>query len=188
MTANRYSRRQVLGTGAGIAGLLALGPQGIAQASPRARSAILRALAQEQITLDVFVHLNHPFDRVKPLFEEKYPNITLNMMGNNDMAVFRATLAAQGQGTPDIFWPEIDAVQELGKSGVLLDVTDIVTKHKDELAPGKTQECYIAATGKYAAFPGDIATVGIYYRQDLLDQAGVAIADDWTCDYSLPVG
>ncbi len=182
MTSDRYARRQVLRAGAGIAGLLALGPQAVAQAAPRARSAVLRTLAQEQITLDVFVHLNHPFDRVKPLFEEKYPNITLNMMGNNDMAVFRATLAAQGEGTPDIFWPEIDAVQELGKSGVLLDVTDIVTKHKDELAPGKTQECFIAATGKYAAFPGDIATVGIYYRQDLLDQAGVTIPDEWTWD------
>ena len=53
----------------------------------------------------------------------------------------------------------VDVVQELGKAGVLLDVTDLVRKHEAELAPGKTQECFIASTGKYAAFPGDIATV-----------------------------
>jgi ABC-type glycerol-3-phosphate transport system substrate-binding protein len=111
-----------------------------------------------------------------------YPSVTLNMMENNDMAVFRATLAAAGEGTPDIFWPEIDAVQELGKTGVLLDVTDLVKKHEQELAAGKTAECLIPSTGKYAAFPGDIATVGLYYRQDTLDEAGVTIPDDWTWD------
>jgi ABC-type glycerol-3-phosphate transport system substrate-binding protein len=143
---------------------------------------VLRGLAQDEITLNVFVHANHPFDRVKPLYEAKYPNVKLNMMENNDMAVFRATLAANGEGTPDIFWPEIDVVQELGKTGVLLDVTDLVKKHEAELAPGKTKESFIASTGKYAAFPGDIAAVGLYYRQDLLDQAGVTIPDDWTWD------
>jgi lactose/L-arabinose transport system substrate-binding protein len=182
MTGRHLSRRRFLGAGAGLAGALALGPGGAALASPAARGTFLRARAQEQITLHVFVHANHPFDRVKPIYEAKYPNVKLDMMENNDMAVFRATLAANGEGTPDIFWPEIDAVQELGKTGVLLDVTNLVKKHETELAPGKTQECYIPSTGKYAAFPGDIATVGLYYRQDLLDQAGVTIPDDWTWD------
>ncbi len=129
----------------------------------------------EEITLNVFVHANHPFDRVKPIYEAKYPNVKLNMMEQNDVAVFRATLAANGEGTPDLLWPEIDMVQELGKTGVLLDVTELVKKHEADLAPGKLAECFIASTGKYAAFPGDIATVGVYYRQDLLDQAGVTI-------------
>ncbi len=40
------------------------------------------------------------------------------------------------------------------------------------LSPGKTAECFIPSTGLYAAFPGDIATVGLYYRQDKLDEAG----------------
>ncbi|MEA2598493.1 MAG: lactose/L-arabinose transport system substrate-binding protein, partial [Thermomicrobiales bacterium] len=182
MTGQHLSRRRFLGAGTGLATALALGPQGAALAGPAARSALLRGLAQEAITLDVFVHANHPFDRVKPLYEEKYPNVKLNMMESNDMAVFRATLAANGEGTPDLFWPEIDVVQELGKTGVLLDVTDLVKKHEAELAPGKTKECLIPSTGKYAAFPGDIATVGLYYRQDLLEQAGVTVPEDWTWD------
>ncbi|MEA2530280.1 MAG: hypothetical protein QOG89_1924, partial [Thermomicrobiales bacterium] len=98
MTGQHLSRRRFLGAGTGLATALALGPQGAALAGP-ARSALLRGLAQEAITLEVFVHANHPFDRVKPLYEEKYPNVKLNMMESNDMAVFRATLAANGEGT-----------------------------------------------------------------------------------------
>ncbi|MGH2549042.1 MAG: hypothetical protein ACRDHN_06610, partial [Thermomicrobiales bacterium] len=111
--ANRgISRRHLIGASAGLAGALALG----------GRSPLLTR-AQEEITLNVFVHANHPFDRVKPIYEAKYPNVKLNMMEQNDVAVFRATLAANGEGTPDLLWPEIDMVQELGKTGVLLDVT-----------------------------------------------------------------
>jgi len=168
------NRRRLLGTGAALAGGLALSPRGLTGA-PVAR-------AQEEITLNVYVHANHPFDAVKPLYEAKYPNVTLNMMEQNDMAVFRATLAAQGEGTPDIFWPEIEAVQEFGRNEVLLDVTDLVEKHKADLAPGKLAECFIPSTGRYAAFPGDIATVGLYYRADLWDQAGVEVPANWTWD------
>ena len=42
------------------------------------------------------------------------------MMGTNDMEVFRATLAANGEGTPDLFWPEASEVQEFGQAGALL--------------------------------------------------------------------
>ena len=151
MADRRVTRRRFLGASAGLAGGLALGGSALAGAS--ARSAALRALAQEKTTLNVFVHANHPFDRVKPLYEAKYPDVALNMMEQSDMAVFRATLAANGEGTPDIFWPEIGDVQELGKTGVLLDVTDLVNKHKGELVEGKVAECFIPSTGKYAAFP-----------------------------------
>jgi lactose/L-arabinose transport system substrate-binding protein len=164
------SRRRFLGSSACLAG-------GLGLSSYLSRTS---TLAQEQITLNVFVHANHPFDKVKPIYEAKYPNVKLNMMEANDMAIFRATLAANGKGTPDILWPEIEAVQELGKTEALLDVTDLVEKHKPDLAPGKTAECFISKTGKYAAYPGDIATIGLYYRTDLWEQAGVAVPEDWT--------
>jgi len=176
MNRRQISRRRLLGTGAALAGAAALPNFGRA------------ATAADTITLNVFVHGNHPFDKVKPLYEAMYPNVKLNMMNQNDVAVFRATLAAKGDGTPDILWPEIDMVQELGKSQVLLDVTDIVTALKADIAPGKAAECFIPSTKKYAAFPGDIATVGLFYRQDLLDKAGVKIPDDWTWDEFIDAG
>ncbi len=171
----RSSRRSLVAGSAGMAAALALGAKGATLASPAERSQILRALAQEGVELNVYVHANHPFDRVKPIFEAKYPGVTLNMLEQNDIPTLRATFAADGEGTPDLFWPEIDFVQDVGKSDVLMDVTDLVKKHEAELAVGKTAECFIPSTGKYAAFPGDIATVGLFYRQDLLDQAGVTV-------------
>lgn len=180
MKNTNFSRRRLVATGAGMAGGLVAG--GSALAAPRGPGSGYSTRDQEQITLNVFVHANHPFDKVKPIYEAKYPNVKLNMMEQNDVAVFRASLAANGKGTPDILWPEIDMVQELGKTGVLLDVTALVKKHEAELSPGKTAECFIASTGKYAAFPGDIGTVGLFYRQDLLDKAGVTVPETWTWD------
>jgi lactose/L-arabinose transport system substrate-binding protein len=179
MTATRFTRRRFVGSGAALAGGLAMAGQ----------SRMPAVLAQEEpVTLQVYVHLNHPFDNVKPLFEAEYPNITLEMLGSNDMQVFRATLAANGEGTPDLLWPEASDVQDLGKAGVLLDVTDLIEEHKADLAPGKLAECWIAATERYVAWPGDIAVIGLYYRDDLLNAAGVTIPDDWTWEEFIETG
>ena len=185
MTNMKLTRRGLMGAGAGL-GAAALVGKG-ALAAPSSRWRFVPTSNQEEITLNVFVHANHPFDRVKPLYEAAYPNVTLNMMEQNDVAILRAALAA-GEGVPDIFWPEIEMVQELGKTGILLDVTDIVEANAENLSPGKTAECFIPSTSLYAAFPGDIATVGLYYRQDKLDEAGVTIPESWTWDEFIEAG
>ncbi|MCO5223058.1 MAG: extracellular solute-binding protein [Thermomicrobiales bacterium] len=186
MKNTRVSRRRMLASSAGLGAAAMIGGRG-ALAAPSSPARRPRSEFQEEITLDVFVHANHPFDMIKPIYEAMYPNVTLNMMEQNDVAILRAALAA-GEGVPDIFWPEIEMVQELGKTGILLDVTDIVEANADVLSPGKTAECFIPSTDKYAAFPGDIATVGLYYRQDKLDEAGVTIPDSWTWDEFLEAG
>ncbi|MCC6674782.1 MAG: extracellular solute-binding protein [Thermomicrobiales bacterium] len=186
MQKTKFTRRGMLGAGAGLGATAMLGRSGLAAPTSRGRS--LGAKFQDEITLNVFVHANHPFDMVKPIFEAKYPNVKLNMMEQNDAAIIRAAVAAKGEGMPDIFWPEIDMVQELGKAGVLLDTTDIIEPLKDDLAAGKLAETFIPSTQKYAAFPGDIATVGMFYRQDKLDEAGVTIPDSWTWDDFIEIG
>ena len=128
------------------------------------------AAKEATATLNVFVHENHPFDLVKPLFEAKYPNVKLNMMKNNDMNVLRTALAAGDTdpgGVPDIFWPEPFDVQQLGKTGVLFDCTALIEKHKSEFPEGKLAECYIPATGKYASVPGAISPTGLFWRPDI---------------------
>lgn len=186
MKRTRMTRRSVLASGAGLGAAAVLG--GNAMAAPGSRSRAFASRFQDEVTLDVFVHANHPFDMVKPIFEAKYPNVKLNMMEQSDVAIIRAAVAANGEGMPDIFWPEIDMVQELGKNGVLLDVSDIIEPIKGDLAAGKLAECFIPSTEKYAAFPGDIATVGVFYRQDKLDEAGVSIPEGWTWDDFIEIG
>ena len=186
MKNSRMTRRGVLASGAGLGAAAMLG--GRAMAAPGSPSRAFASRFQDEITLDVFVHANHPFDMVKPIYEAKYPGVKLNMMEQNDVAIIRAAIAANGEGMPDIFWPEIEMVQELGKAGVLLETDDIIEPLKADLAPGKLAETFIPSTGKYAAFPGDIATVGIFYRQDKLDEAGVTIPDSWTWDDFMEIG
>jgi lactose/L-arabinose transport system substrate-binding protein len=161
-----------------------------ATAAPAASEATAApAASAETVTLNVFVHENHPFDLVKPLFEAKYPNVKLNMMKNNDMTVFRTTLAAGDTdpgSVPDIFWPEPFDVQQLGKTGALFDCTELIEKHKSEFSEGKIAECYISKTGKYASVPGAISLTGLYWRPDIWEKAGVQMPDDWTWDDFIP--
>jgi multiple sugar transport system substrate-binding protein len=180
MSSTKLSRRRFLGLSAvGASGFL------VASNGLNFRKALASAARQDTVTLNVFVHENHPFDIVKPLFEAKYPNVKLNMMKNNDMNVLRTALAAgdsDPEGVPDIFWPEPFDVQQLGKTGVLFDCTDLINKHKADFPEGKLAECFIPATGKYASVPGAISVTGLFYRPDIWEKAGVTMPDDWTWD------
>ena len=60
--------------------------------------------------------------------------------------------------------------------------------NKADLAPGKLAECLIAKTGQYVAWPGDIAVIGLYYRDDLLNSAGVMLPEDWTWEEFIETG
>ncbi|MEP7286693.1 MAG: substrate-binding domain-containing protein [Chloroflexota bacterium] len=183
MSNSKFSRRDFLRLSAVGAGGMLL---------PASRSALVRGVVHNRlqsqtdtVTLNVFIHGNHPFDNVKPLFEAKYPNIKLNLMGNNDMNVFRTTLAAGDTApgdVPDILWPEPFEVQQLGKTGALFDCTALMEKHKGEFPDGKLAECFIPSTGKYASVPGAVSMTGLFYRPDIWEKAGVTMPDDWTWD------
>ena len=185
MPQKKFSRRDFLRLSAVSAGTMLLPTRSSVFDSITSRNPARNWQQSQPVTLNVFVHENHPFDNVKPLFEAKYPNIKLNMMKNNDMAVFRTALAAGNTdpgGVPDIIWPEPFDVQQLGKTGALFDCSALIEKHKSEFPEGKLAECYIPATGKYASVPGAISVTGLFYRPDIWEKAGVNMPDDWTWD------
>jgi lactose/L-arabinose transport system substrate-binding protein len=176
-----FSRRDFLRLSAISAGAMAVSPS----LSMLNKFSAHNLLQSDTVTLNVFVHANHPFDLVKPLFEAQYPNVVLNMMNNNDMNEFRTLLAtgdSDPTNVPDLFWPEPFDVQALGKTDVLFDCTSLVESHIGEFPEGKLAECYISATGKYASVPGAISVTGLFYRPDIWEQAGVTMPDDWTWD------
>jgi len=186
MFRKKFSRRDFLRLSAVGAGAMVL-PPSLSMLDRLSAHPLLQTT--DTVTLNVFVHANHPFDNVKPLFEAKYPNVTLNMMNNNDTTVFRSLLAAgetDPADVPDIWWPEPFDVQDLGRTGVLFDCTDLIEKHKGEFPEGKLAECYIPATGKYASVPGAISVTGLFYRRDIWETADVSLPDDWTWDEFIP--
>lgn len=128
-------------------------------------------------------HDNHPIDNAKPGFQERYPEVELDFQHIGDwLTKFRAALAA-GQGVPDLVWLEATTIQELGAKGVLLETDPVVVPIKDKFAPGKLAECFVVKRAKYYAMPGDIGLVGLYYRPDLLQEAGISeVPADLTFD------
>src|SRR5690349_11067913 len=129
MTSSKYTRRDFLRLSAGGAGGLFLAANGMSPIR-----AFAHGLSQGNvITLNAYVHNDHPWALVKPGFEKKYPNIKLNLLadasaGTQDKT-FRTILSAGASNpgdVPDLFWPEPFEVQELGKSDVLFDTTSLM--------------------------------------------------------------
>jgi len=141
--------------------------------------------AKPQATITFWGHENHPLDAAIPGFEAQNPNIKVKAEHLGDWLVkFKATLAS-GADVPDLIWLAPGDGQDLGAKGVLLDVTDVVAPNKDKFIKGKLVEVQLAKTGKYVAVPGDTALSGLWYRQDLLEKAGMKelpkdlTFDDW---------
>jgi multiple sugar transport system substrate-binding protein len=124
-------------------------------------------------TLVFWGHDNHPIDNAVPGFKERYPDVTFDSQHIGDwLTKFKTTLAS-GQGVPDLVWLEATDIQNFGAQGVLLDVTDLVKPIKNKFAPGKLTEVFIVKKQQYVAIPSDLALVGLWYRDDIMQKAGI---------------
>jgi lactose/L-arabinose transport system substrate-binding protein len=140
---------------------------------PAAVEAKPAAATKAQGTITFWGHENHPVPNAIPGYEERNPGMKVKYEALGDWLVkFKATLAS-GTDVPDLIWSSAADVQDLGSKGVLLDVTEIVAPKKDQLSKGKLTEVQIAKTGKYMAVPGDIGLSGLWYREDVVQKAGV---------------
>jgi multiple sugar transport system substrate-binding protein len=124
-------------------------------------------------TLVFWGHDNHPIDNAVPGFKERYPDVTFDSQHIGEwLTKFKTTLAS-GEGVPDLVWLEATDIQNFGGQGVLLDVTDLVKPIQQKFAPGKLTEVFIVKKQQYAAIPSDLALVGMWYRADILQKAGI---------------
>ena len=129
-------------------------------------------------------HDQHPMDLAAEGFVRKYPDIKWQAPHPADRGEkIRATMAA-GSGCPDLYWAEATEAQEWGCNGLTTDLTDLITPIKDDFHPAKLNECFIAKTGKYHGWPGDISVSGYYYRWDQMEKLGYKDVnfDTWTYD------
>lgn len=118
-------------------------------------------------------HDIHPIDNVVPGYKERQPDVVFESQHIGEwLTKFKATLAT-GQDVPDLVWLEATTIQDLGAQGVLLDVTDLVKPIQDKFAKAKAVEVFIVKKQQYVAIPSDLALVGLWYRADLLQKAGV---------------
>jgi len=118
-------------------------------------------------------HDIHPIDNLVPGYKQRQPDVQFDSQHIGEwLTKFKATLAS-GQDVPDLVWLEATDIQALGAQGVLLDVTDIIKPIADQFAKAKVVEVFIVKKQQYVAIPSDLALVGLWYRADLLQKAGV---------------
>lgn len=112
-------------------------------------------------------------DRAVPGFQKRYPQVKMNWEHLGDwLTKFKTTLAS-GTDVPDLVWLEATDVQNFGSKGVLLDVSEHLKPVLHNFLAGKVNEVFIVKSQQYVAMPGDTGLVGLWYRPDLLAQAGI---------------
>lgn len=107
-------------------------------------------------------------------FEEKYPNITVDITGKEvSEHNTQMTLLAGENKLPDIFWLEQIPAKEFASEGYLYDLTDGLNEYgiNDSLLPGLVNCCTV--DGKDYGMPSEVMMVGFYYNKDLFAQAGI---------------
>jgi multiple sugar transport system substrate-binding protein len=118
-------------------------------------------------------------------FHKKYPNITIDVESTPWAEYFtKLDAAANGGSMPDIMWMHPNNFIRYAKAGMLLDVTNKVTKDarfKWSNFPDSLVKLY-KYSGKSYAVPKDYDTAALWYNKTLFDQKGIAYPDgtwDW---------
>jgi len=108
-----------------------------------------------------------------PGFNQKYPNVkvTIQRVTNNYEQIIPSLTA--GMGAPDIIQTQNRDFQSFLQKfpDQFVDLTDKLQSHKEEFA--KTAWAGVEKDGKAYAVPWDLGPVGVWYRKDYFEQAGI---------------
>lgn len=181
LTQQIVSRKHLLTTGAALAGtaagLAALGPAGTALASSPAR--VSRAT---DVTISMWTHDNlyvkFFLARAKE-WQKQYPqyNFSYNFLQVPYADLFTKVLAniAAGSGAPDLVGIEIGAFSRFMKGDIatkgLVDLTPLIGSERQKFVEGRWTP--YMNKGRIYGVESALCPVGMYYRDDLFQAAGL---------------
>ena len=119
-------------------------------------------------------------------FETANPGIKIkiNVTGWKDYWTMLEA-GATGGSLPDVFWMHSNEIYHYGANGMLLDLTDRISKSdKFKLSdyPDGLTKIYNINNKQYAV-PKDYDTIGLWYNKTMFDKAGLKYPDEtWTWD------
>lgn len=121
-------------------------------------------------------------------YQETHPNVKFEFveMGTDQVYKKLSTSLSTGNGIADIIEIEGDVLtsyEDKFPEG-FLDLSDIVSK--DDFVQSKINECVYK--DKTHAFPWDAGPMGLFYRTDYFEQAGVNVEDIKTWDDLIEAG
>ena len=106
-------------------------------------------------------------------FYEEYPDIEVEIVSYspNDVYTNLPLAITAGEGAPDVCLVENSHLAEYVHMGGLLDLTEHLQPHLDNLVEYKLYDCEL--DGKYYCMPWDGGPVVMYYRRDVFEAAGL---------------
>src|SRR6266536_6524040 len=175
------SRRTMLrGAGAALVagGLGACAPGNTTSSNPLPSSSATKPPAGEIITIwDRTGDLFKVFDKAIASFTSKYPQVKVNHLAVDINAKLPATLIS-GAGVPDgAFY---DDALLTGVAPHLHDLSQLIEQYKPDIAPYKLG--VVTVDGKVVAVPWDLDPGPLFYREDIVTEAGVDPASLTTYD------
>ncbi len=179
MIPQRLSRRNFLQISAYTTGaVLVAACTPATPAAPAASSSEGAAVSTEQITLNVLAeNWGELYNGLMTLIGDEYtkqnPDVTIEWNFDPDWQTKLTTLIAAGT-PPDCNHIRPGALAVMGRKGVLLDLTDLVT------GAGHTRDDFVASIydsstydGKLYALPGGADYVCLFYSKDAMRDAGL---------------
>jgi lactose/L-arabinose transport system substrate-binding protein len=185
LTPPPLSRRALL-RGAGAAAVLASGVAAVSSGCAPGSSSTSKPLAGPSVTTapsgeitiwDRTGDLYKVFDKAIASFTAKYPKVKVNHLAVDINAKLPATLIS-GADVPDgAFY---DDALVTGVAPHLQDLTALIAPYRGDIAPYKLG--VVTVGGKVVAVPWDLDPGLLFYREDVLSQAGVDPASLTTYD------
>ncbi|WP_431896184.1 ABC transporter substrate-binding protein [Nonomuraea sp. bgisy101] len=129
--------------------------------------------------------------RLAPEFMKLHPGVKVEVTDvGYDNVYDKITVGLQsGSGLPDVVHLEDERVSAYAKNfpNGLVDLAPVAGKYKSDFDPAKWQTAS-GPGGKLYALPWDSAPVGLFYRRDYFEQAGVKAEDVTTWDELVTAG
>jgi multiple sugar transport system substrate-binding protein len=115
------------------------------------------------------------------LFEQKYPNIKVNVVnagqGSAGYTKLRTAITA-GSGAPDLAQIEYQELPAFTITGDLADLTPYgAGSIKDKFVDWTWSQ--VSSGGKIYAIPQDTGPMGMLYRKDIFDKYGISVPTTW---------
>lgn len=173
-----------------LAGTMAgCGGNSAASSAASAASSASSASTAENVTLNFAIwdsNQEKGLRKIADNFEAANPGIKIkiNVTGWTDYWTMLEA-GATGGSLPDVFWMHSNEIYRYGSNGMLLDLTDRISKSsKFKLSdyPEGLSKIYNVNNKQYAV-PKDYDTIGLWYNKTMFDKAGLKYPDEtWTWD------
>ena len=160
-------------------------PEAPAEPEPEAPAEPMEEMEEVELRLAIWNEAQaETHEKMIEAFREDFPHISIEVevIPKDFLPIVRTQIA--GGDPPDIIWTNVPNYPDLALNDALLPISDLVERDGVDLSPFPAAliESY-TLDGQLYGIPKDYDTIGLYYRTDLFDAAGLDYPDAaWTWD------